>query len=431
MYANLIINGQGIININFPFAHLSSSFSSLFLACAKEKGFHVFLVQLRDENHLPMQGVEVGEVGPKIGDNGTETGFCRLHDVRIPRHWMLMKNQEVTADGEYRKNPKVTNSKMQYGTMLQIRSGLVMGAGYRLAQGVTIAVRYSCVRHQGFVNTTDTAQAQATSTAVASAASNGSLRHATENAVLDYQNQQYRVLKQLCLSYAFVFTGKSIGSKFKTMMANLESDQSGLPEMHASSAGLKALCTFEGAAGLEECRKCCGGHGVLLMSGVAQMALDYTTYNTAEGDRIILELQSARFLIKEYNQAINAATPGSSEYTPHAATPGSSEYTPQGLCGYLAPLSDRTFDPASAFSCSSGASTPAAFKQLPLLLALFRARALNVVAETGARLKAQLERGDVYDKAWNENSISLVRCSRVHCWYVILANFCDEVSGGE
>jgi alkylation response protein AidB-like acyl-CoA dehydrogenase len=38
-----------------------------------------------------MAGVEVGEVGPKIGDNGTETGFCRLRDVRIPRDWMLMK----------------------------------------------------------------------------------------------------------------------------------------------------------------------------------------------------------------------------------------------------------------------------------------------------------------------------------------------------
>ena len=33
-------------------------------------------------------------------------------------------------------------------TMLSIRAGLVMGAGYRLAQGATIAVRYSCVRHQ-------------------------------------------------------------------------------------------------------------------------------------------------------------------------------------------------------------------------------------------------------------------------------------------
>ena len=32
----------------------------------KEIGFHVFLLQLRDEHHNPLPGVEVGEVGPKV-----------------------------------------------------------------------------------------------------------------------------------------------------------------------------------------------------------------------------------------------------------------------------------------------------------------------------------------------------------------------------
>ncbi len=33
--------------------------------------------------------------GTQIGDNNTETGYLRLDCVRIPRTWMLMKNQEV------------------------------------------------------------------------------------------------------------------------------------------------------------------------------------------------------------------------------------------------------------------------------------------------------------------------------------------------
>ena len=70
LYANLIIDG-------------------------KELGFHCFFLQLRDENHKPLPGIQVGEVGPKIGDNGTETGFLRVRSVRIPRNWMLMKNQVV------------------------------------------------------------------------------------------------------------------------------------------------------------------------------------------------------------------------------------------------------------------------------------------------------------------------------------------------
>jgi len=43
------------------------------LTQGRDYGYHSFIVQLRDENHRPLPGIEVGEVGPKIGDNTTET----------------------------------------------------------------------------------------------------------------------------------------------------------------------------------------------------------------------------------------------------------------------------------------------------------------------------------------------------------------------
>jgi len=232
-----------------------SCFYANLITQGKERGFHVFIVQLRDENHQCLPGVECFEVGPKIGDNGTETGGLRLKNVRIPREWMLCKNQVVHPDGTYEKK-KSASDKIQYSTMLTIRSGLVMSAGYRLMQAVTIAARYSCVRRQGFVDTNSTA------------------RDAPELQIIEYQNQQYRLFKQLALAFAMVWTGKSVSEKFKRVMEALQgadADSSELPEMHAISSGLKALCTFEGAQGMEECRKLCGGHGVLLVSGVAQM----------------------------------------------------------------------------------------------------------------------------------------------------------------
>ncbi len=357
----------------------------------QEKGFHVFMIQLRDDNHKPLAGIEVGEVGPKIGDNGTETGFLRLHNVRIPRTWMMMKNQEVTPEGEYKKNPKVANSKIQYTTMLNIRAGLVMSGGYRLAAAVTIAARYSCVRVQGFVDT--------------NAASD---RTAPENKIMEYQNQQYRLLKQLALAYAFTFTGQTISLNLQKLMKDIleNSDTSGLAEMHAISSGLKSLVTFEGAAGMEECRKLCGGHGVLLASGVAQMALDYTTYCTAEGDRIILELQSARYLVKALGEA-------------RQGKPVS------GLCEYLVPCKDPKYDPTSELNCK--ATTTAGFRDLNVLRKLFRARALNAVVEVGDRLRSLLESKVQFDAAWNRCSIDLVTASRAHCYYVILVNFIESL----
>jgi hypothetical protein len=50
-------------------------------------------------------------------------------------------------------------------------------------------------------------------------------------------------------------------------------------------------------AGMEEGRKCCGGQGFTLSSGVAKMVLDYIPNVTYEGDRIPMALQTARVLL--------------------------------------------------------------------------------------------------------------------------------------
>lgn len=41
-------------------------------------------VQLRDlETHLPLPGVRVGDIGPKVGYGGVDNGFLALDHVRI------------------------------------------------------------------------------------------------------------------------------------------------------------------------------------------------------------------------------------------------------------------------------------------------------------------------------------------------------------
>lgn len=367
----------------------------------KEHGFHVFVLQLRDENHLPMPGIEVGEVGPKIGDNGTETGFLRVTNVRIPASWMLNKNQTVLPDGTYKKLGKggEGNSKAMYSTMLTIRSGLVMSAGYRLGQAVTIAARYSCVRRQGFEDTKSTS------------------KQAKENQIIEYQNQQSRLFKQLALSFAMLWTGKMVSERFQKVLAAMQSEEAAggggeedlgeLPEMHAISSGLKALCTFEGSQGMEECRKLCGGHGVLMASGVAQMALDYTTYVTAEGDRIVLELQAARYLVRQLDNARQG------------------KKIP-GMCSYLSPCVDAQYDPLQEIN--TRASTVQHFLSLDLLQKLFRGRALNAVVSTGDRLQhEERQPGTSADQAWNACAMDLVHASRAHCYLVMLANFVESL----
>ncbi|KAF2885800.1 hypothetical protein ILUMI_20383 [Ignelater luminosus] len=109
-------------------------------------GIHPFIVQLRDEEtHMPLHGIKIGEIGCKLGMNGANNGYLGFDNVRIPRVNMLMKNNQVLPDGTYVQSP---SSKLTYGTMVFVRVVLVQDAANYLKKAVTIAVRYSCVRHQ-------------------------------------------------------------------------------------------------------------------------------------------------------------------------------------------------------------------------------------------------------------------------------------------
>jgi len=55
--------------------------------------------------------------------------------------------EQILPDGTYVKNTTV--AKLNYGPMVRARSVIVLDQGARgLAQAVTIAIRYSCVRRQ-------------------------------------------------------------------------------------------------------------------------------------------------------------------------------------------------------------------------------------------------------------------------------------------
>jgi hypothetical protein len=74
--------------------------------------------------------------------------------------------------------------------------------------------------------------------------------------VLDYQHSQRTLFPLLATAYAFHFTGEYM----KRMYYKFEKDSrqggdfSALPELHATSSGLKAWCTWKTKDGLEMSR---------------------------------------------------------------------------------------------------------------------------------------------------------------------------------
>ena len=69
----------------------------------KKYGLHAFLVPIRDKNHKPFSGVEIGDIGPKYGYNNKDNGYVRFDKYRIPRRNMLMKYTKVSKSGVYER----------------------------------------------------------------------------------------------------------------------------------------------------------------------------------------------------------------------------------------------------------------------------------------------------------------------------------------
>ncbi|CAD7696654.1 unnamed protein product [Ostreobium quekettii] len=241
-----------------------------------DRGPHVFVVQLRSmEDHKPLPGIMLGDIGPKFAYRGVDNGFLRFDHVRVPRDAMLMRFAKVTPGGEY-VPPTADNAKSTYATMMYVRCGLAGDSARHLAMAVTIAVRYCAVRRQ-------------------TAPSPG----LKETQVLDYQSVSGTLLPLIATSFALHFSGKAAMASYHDFERRRDTgDFDGLAELHALSAGLKALCTWVTADGIEACRRSCGGHGYSRLSGLPDLYGFYVKNVTLEGENKVLCLQVGRHLIK-------------------------------------------------------------------------------------------------------------------------------------
>jgi acyl-CoA oxidase len=346
------------------------------ITLGKDHGMHLFIVQLRSlEDHTPLPGINVGDIGPKFGYFEMDNGYLQLDNVRIPRDHMLMKYAQVAPDGTYSKPP---TDKITYGTMVQVRTGLVLFTAHALARALVIAVRYSVVRRQGEIEP-----------------------GAGEVQVMDYQTQQFKLLPLLASAYALSSTGVAMMMMFIQVRGQIEEGNlDSLPELHATSAGLKAISAEISNNGIEVCRMACGGHGYSQASGLPHLYVNYVPANTYEGENTVLFLQTARYLNKLYSSG-----------QPMSALP-------TNVC-YLA-----TDYPGHA---SCGVRSVDQLSDPHLQLEAFRQRARRMVGVASSAYQRALGRGLTQPQAWNSTTVDWTMAAKAHCYYVVLKSFNDAI----
>ncbi|CAH0592211.1 unnamed protein product [Chrysodeixis includens] len=321
-------------------------------------GVHPFLVQIRDlETHMPLQGIKVGEIGPKLGFQTANNGFLGFNHYRIPRRSMLMKNAQVLKDGTYIKSK---NDKLTYGTMVFVRVLIVTDLAYELSRAATIAVRYSAVRHQSQPKPNE-----------------------PEPQILDYVTQQHKLFIGVATSHAYRVTGHWLWNSYSKVIKDVsKGNMDQLPELHALACCLKAVCSRDANARIEEFRLACGGHGYMASSNLPIINGIVTATITYEGEYTVLMLQTARFLVKAWKEAT----------TGKAKTP---------TVSYLVEFYNN--------GRVNWENTPST------MVKGFQAIAAGKIRTAYETLERHVKSGMDYEDAWNMSSVQLVNASEAHC----------------
>ncbi|XP_050423854.1 probable peroxisomal acyl-coenzyme A oxidase 1 isoform X2 [Adelges cooleyi] len=330
-------------------------------------GIHPFIVQLRDsETWMPLPGIKLGEIGSKLGMNGTNNGYLAFDNVRIPRRNMLMKNSKVLKDGTYEKS---INQKLTYGTMIFVRVLIVRSlvTNY-LMKASTIAIRYSAVRRQSELKAGE-----------------------KEPQILDYQTQQYKLFPAIATALAYKFSANWLWDVYHNVNSQVEKgDLKRLPELHAMACCLKSVGSSDAAVGVTACRLACGGHGYMNCSNLPNIYGLTTAMETYEGENTVLLLQTARYLLKAFQESqFEKPLPQTLSYLKNYKLLKQSPWTTDLEC------MTNAFFQVSGYQIEN---------------------CHNVINQ-------MISNGTAHEDAWNAKSILLSKASEAHCRAFVISTF--------
>ncbi|KAJ8926828.1 hypothetical protein NQ314_020678 [Rhamnusium bicolor] len=274
-------------------------------ARGKCHGIHPFIVQLRDqETHEPLPGIKIGEIGCKLGMNV-----------------------------------------------------LVQDVATYLKKAVTIATRYSAVRHQSQIKPDE-----------------------PEPQILDFVTQQHKLFPFISTCFAFVHAANWLWDVYNNVTGELETGHlDNLPELHAASCVLKAVSSADASQGVETLRLACGGHGYMTASNLPRTYGLVTAMCTYEGENTVLLLQTARFLIKIWQNKTNLQNLPTVKYLETSL------------------YRNIPFE-----------------KSVKWIISALQQTATGKIDLASRHINERVRNGQAYEDAWNNTSIELVAAAECH-----------------
>ena len=247
-------------------------------------GVHMFVVPIRGPKNELIEGVILGDCGPKLSLAGIDNGFIMLKNYKVSYDCLLDKLSHITPEGKYKSTIKNKEKRLgiMIGALIRGRNCVVVSGSLSLASSLTCALRYSAVRKQF------------------SPSGEG------EVSILSYQGQKVRLIPLLAQCFAARCANhivqELIAKNSKAFAEHPEGEE--LAEFHAVLSGLKALSSSYGVIGSQICRESCGGHGYSAFSSIGRVRDNQEVQITWEGDNMVLIQQTSKYLLKQVQKSM-------------------------------------------------------------------------------------------------------------------------------
>lgn len=242
----------------------------------KDYGSQAFFIQVRDlDTHKVLEGIEVGDIGPKLGYATKDNGYMSFNKLHIPLDSLLGRFITVDKKGNVTKRG---NPKILYGGMMEMRTKLLAISSTVLMRCAHIATRYSYIRTQFKDKTGD------------------------EIPIIKYQMQQDKLTKQIVRGYAMSVSAYEVARQVVANEAKISKGNfSNLQHLHVLICGHKAIHTEYATYGIQYMIRACGGHGFNAFSGMTGYFVEQFPDMILEGENSVLFLQVSRSLLKNLN----------------------------------------------------------------------------------------------------------------------------------